>query len=56
MQYSPVGKRQDVYIALMGLTGAGKSTFISHFTEEKVVIGHGIESCKGLSFATAEYY
>ncbi|KAI9686052.1 MAG: hypothetical protein M1822_004035 [Bathelium mastoideum] len=35
----------DVYIAIMGVTGAGKSTFISHCTQEDVAIGHGAASC-----------
>ena len=36
---------QDVVIAVMGMTGAGKSTFISHLTNENVGIGHGLEAC-----------
>ena len=36
----------DIYIAVMGMTGAGKSTFISHCMEEEVVIGHGMQSCE----------
>ncbi|KAF4955417.1 hypothetical protein FSARC_11849 [Fusarium sarcochroum] len=37
----------DVFIALMGMTGAGKSTFISHCTEEEVRISDpgALESC-----------
>ncbi|CVL03270.1 uncharacterized protein FPRN_00044 [Fusarium proliferatum] len=37
----------DVFIALMGMTGAGKSTFISHCTEEEVRISEpgALESC-----------
>ncbi|OAL42938.1 hypothetical protein IQ07DRAFT_525270 [Pyrenochaeta sp. DS3sAY3a] len=34
-----------VIIAVMGVTGVGKSTFIKHATGQKVVIGHGQESC-----------
>lgn len=41
---------QDVVIAVMGVTGAGKSTFISHLTTENVGIGHGLEGCKYLEF------
>jgi putative ribosome biogenesis GTPase RsgA len=33
-------------MALMGMTGAGKSTFIQYFTDENVGIGDGLESCK----------
>ncbi|KAF2728662.1 hypothetical protein EJ04DRAFT_90907 [Polyplosphaeria fusca] len=29
----------------MGLTGSGKSTFISHLTDEHVEIGHSLQSC-----------
>ena len=36
----------DVFIAVMGVTGAGKSTFISLCSEQKVKIGHGLKSCK----------
>ncbi|KAF2796476.1 hypothetical protein K505DRAFT_359286 [Melanomma pulvis-pyrius CBS 109.77] len=35
----------DVAILVMGLTGAGKSTFISRLTQEAVEIGHSLESC-----------
>ncbi|KAK9784610.1 putative P-loop containing nucleoside triphosphate hydrolase protein [Seiridium cardinale] len=35
----------DVVIALMGVTGSGKSTFISQCTEEEVKVGHDLESC-----------
>ena len=30
----------------MGVTGVGKSSFISLFAEENVVIGHSLEACK----------
>lgn len=39
-------QHRDVYIALMGVTGAGKSTFISKCTQEKIEIGETLESCK----------
>jgi predicted kinase len=29
----------------MGLTGAGKSTFISQVTQKSADIGHSLESC-----------
>ncbi|KAM5352745.1 hypothetical protein ACJ41O_005467 [Fusarium nematophilum] len=44
---SHVPSSSDVFIALMGMTGAGKSTFISHCTDEKVLISEpgALESC-----------
>ncbi|KAH7129192.1 P-loop containing nucleoside triphosphate hydrolase protein [Dactylonectria macrodidyma] len=44
---NPVPSSSDVFIALMGMTGAGKSTFISHCTDEKVLISEpgALESC-----------
>ena len=38
----------DVFIAVMGMTGSGKSTFISHSTDEEVSISDpgALESCK----------
>jgi hypothetical protein len=35
---------EDVVIAVMGITGSGKSTFISHFVEG-VPVGHTLEAC-----------
>ncbi|KAF5671393.1 hypothetical protein FDENT_10932 [Fusarium denticulatum] len=35
----------DVFIAVMGLTGSGKSTFISHLTKSAVPIGSELQSC-----------
>ena len=35
----------DVYIAVMGVTGAGKSTFISTCSGKKAKIGHSLQSC-----------
>ncbi|KAI2624905.1 P-loop containing nucleoside triphosphate hydrolase protein [Hypoxylon sp. NC1633] len=35
----------DVYIAVMGVTGSGKSTFISKCTDQDVKIGHDLQSC-----------
>ncbi|KAF8860698.1 hypothetical protein BDZ45DRAFT_551253, partial [Acephala macrosclerotiorum] len=34
-----------IIIAIMGVTGSGKSTFISLLTHEKIEIGHGLQSC-----------
>lgn len=36
----------DILIAVLGVTGAGKTTFISKSTgRTDLVIGHGVESC-----------
>lgn len=35
----------DIVIAVMGMTGVGKSTFISYFSDESVMIGHTLEAC-----------
>ena len=35
----------DVVIAVMGVTGAGKSTFIGHLTNVDVEFGNGLKSC-----------
>ncbi|KPI34877.1 uncharacterized protein AB675_2253 [Cyphellophora attinorum] len=43
----PVINPDDIVIPVMGITGSGKSTFISLCTEEKVDIGHGLMSCTG---------
>lgn len=34
----------DVIIAVMGVTGSGKSTFISLLAQEEVKVGHSLES------------
>ncbi|RVD81842.1 uncharacterized protein DFL_009689 [Arthrobotrys flagrans] len=40
------GKDKEVLIAVMGMTGAGKSTFISKATgKPDIAIGHNLESC-----------
>ncbi|GAP84701.1 putative zinc finger C2H2 [Rosellinia necatrix] len=38
-------KDSDVFIAVMGVTGAGKSTFISKCTAMNVQIGHDLQAC-----------
>ncbi|KAI9693201.1 MAG: hypothetical protein M1822_005197 [Bathelium mastoideum] len=38
-------KPDDIFIAVMGVTGAGKSSFISLCTEEEVEIGHNLQAC-----------
>ncbi|KAL6233248.1 P-loop containing nucleoside triphosphate hydrolase protein [Aspergillus navahoensis] len=35
----------SVFIAVMGVTGAGKSTFVSQCTGQDVDVGHGLLSC-----------
>lgn len=44
--YKP--RRQDVFVIVMGMTGSGKSTFVSHFAEtgNQPKIGDGLRSCK----------
>ncbi|KAH8596539.1 P-loop containing nucleoside triphosphate hydrolase protein [Bisporella sp. PMI_857] len=51
-----VPKSSDVFIALMGMTGAGKSTFISHCTDEEVYISEpgALESCTNTVIGTQE--
>lgn len=41
---------EDVYIAVTGITGAGKSEFIRFCTDREVVVGDGLMSrkCPGL--------
>ena len=36
----------DIFIAIMGMTGSGKSTFISHCTDVEVQIGHDLVACE----------
>ncbi|KAK3298657.1 P-loop containing nucleoside triphosphate hydrolase protein [Chaetomium fimeti] len=36
---------KDVYIALMGVTGAGKSSFIATCSGQDVAVGHDLTSC-----------
>ncbi len=40
---------KDVYIGVMGVTGAGKSTFIATCTDKFVQVGHKLESCEYVS-------
>lgn len=37
-------KPDDILIAVMGITGSGKSTFISHCTEDVVPVGNHLQS------------
>jgi ABC-type nitrate/sulfonate/bicarbonate transport system ATPase subunit len=36
----------DVFIAVLGLTGVGKSTFVTLCTQKEIHIGHHLESCQ----------
>ncbi|XXH02238.1 hypothetical protein Hte_008606 [Hypoxylon texense] len=38
-------KNKDIFIAIMGMTGSGKTTFISKLTGRDLKIGHKLESC-----------
>lgn len=37
---------REVVIAVMGITGAGKSYLIQQITGQPVVVGEGLEGCK----------
>jgi GTPase SAR1 family protein len=41
----PTNFDRAIGILVMGLTGAGKSTFISQLTQQDVDIGHSLDSC-----------
>ena len=41
-----LARPDDTVIALMGITGVGKSTFIQYFTDDNVEVGGSLESCK----------
>lgn len=45
----------DRFFLVMGMTGSGKSTFISRCTGKDVNVGHGLYSCKKYS-RVAFYY
>lgn len=36
----------DTVIAVMGITGVGKSTFINYFADKKAIVGNDLESCE----------
>jgi predicted GTPase len=36
----------DIIIAVMGITGCGKSTFVNLFSDRRLEVGHGLDSCK----------
>ncbi|KAK3942603.1 hypothetical protein QBC46DRAFT_255873, partial [Diplogelasinospora grovesii] len=45
----------DIFTAVMGMTGSGKSLFISQCTDEAVTVGHDLQACmfraSGVSFS-----
>ena len=45
---SATSSSNDIVIAVFGLTGSGKSNFISKLTGKDVAIGHGLQSCEQL--------
>jgi type IV secretory pathway VirB4 component len=38
-------RESDAFIAVMGVTGSGKSTFISHCADKTVEIGSTLQAC-----------
>src|SRR6202044_2750014 len=38
-------RSSDVHIAVMGVTGAGKSSFISLLSDKTVAVGHDLQAC-----------
>ncbi|KAF7628771.1 hypothetical protein AFLA_004117 [Aspergillus flavus NRRL3357] len=36
---------QIKYVAVMGMTGVGKTTFITALTGDNLTVGHGLSSC-----------
>lgn len=47
-----VNRSSDIVIAVMGVTGSGKSTFISQLVDQEVPVGHGLRSSMCASFAS----
>jgi GTPase SAR1 family protein len=44
-QRSRAGEMAEITVAVMGMTGAGKSSFIERLTlNESIVVGNGLES------------
>ena len=44
--YMIMNQNRKVFIAVMGVTGSGKSTFIKTASQLNVDIGHDLTSCK----------
>lgn len=40
----------DIFIAVMGITGSGKSSFVNLLVADDVAVGHTLEPCKTISF------
>ncbi|ORX97297.1 P-loop containing nucleoside triphosphate hydrolase protein [Clohesyomyces aquaticus] len=40
-----LGSPGDIVIAVMGVTGAGKTTFVNYLADQELQIGHGLEPC-----------
>jgi signal recognition particle receptor subunit beta len=47
--------KEDIVIALMGVTGSGKSTLVSLLSDGPVRIGHELTSCKTTGSVSSEY-
>lgn len=45
-RYSSSSSSKSIFVVVMGVTGSGKSTFISHCTEQPVEVGHHLHACK----------
>ncbi|KAL7270430.1 hypothetical protein RUND412_006869 [Rhizina undulata] len=45
MSFAGLSIKKDALIAVMGMTGVGKSSFISAVTNKNVKIGHSLQSC-----------
>lgn len=41
-----VSRPNDIIIAVMGITGCGKTTFVNLFAETPLEVGHGLDSCE----------
>jgi len=36
----------DIIIAVMGITGCGKTTFVNYFSSKPLPVGHSLDSCE----------
>ncbi|KAL9636122.1 MAG: hypothetical protein Q9164_003027 [Protoblastenia rupestris] len=43
--FTGVVNKDDIFIAVLGLAGSGKSSFITECTSQDATIGHGLASC-----------
>jgi hypothetical protein len=46
MELTKPSRLDDVIIAIMGIAGYGKTSFISLFPDRQVIIRHTLDSCK----------